>query len=1045
MGEAPAALSFMARAVSAGARRRAPWSASWPGWARSPATSARWSRRCGRPPPAPAIRCGRPGCGCRRGSWTRSSCRISPGRWTPTGRPTSAIPGGRRSARRWCGRRRAAGSGRWRCEAALAPGVTRDNLERTLPAAAGGAVHRGGRLGAAGRGGGGGAGRAGAHHRSGAGARPGGAGGPLVGGRRRQQGGRAGRRWRWPGRRRRPGRPGTPGALGSGDGFAAIANRTILRRLAAIQRPKPARALCETLLQLADLTPTDLDPLREAAAVALEVEAGRAAGGPSRSAGCWIRRRGCCAPGRPPAGKATADEAAAFAALALAELELGAPRSQRLVAGGGAAAGRHPAAAAQGRDPRAARRGRSELAPRQAARPAPGHPGRSARWWTRTRRTNRGADPAGRPVRGGEAAARAAGPAPGGAGPHPGGGAPAGAAAGDGEARRRPGRAQRPSGHAAGQPGGAARAPADHRDAGPACWRRATATASWWTCSATRRPGWRSAATAPRRRACGTGSRRCWSSRWAIATGPSAPTSGWPSWGRGPRRSSRWGGCCWRRATRCDAAGWLARWQDAAQGPVRTRAALELAGAYLQADKRQRAVACLERALADDPKAERGARGGWSICTASGEAWEPLVRVLNDGTAYVAATARPSWPTRARRPTSARTGCGAPGGAGRAGAGGGAGARGQRAALAIRRRAVAAGELGQAREHPGGADPGQRPPPLEGAGGAAPAAGAGWPAPRSKPERGAGAPGAGGGDGHGQRRRAGGAGRGGRAERRAGSGRARLPRPGAAAPARRQGRRRCPPPRRCCACARSRWRAGRSDKAQDLLDSAISRRHRQPEEARRLGRRPARRGRLEVLRTVLDRRLAAADRAGAAGGHPGRAGASWPARRGPGVAGAGVAAVGAGEGARGRGDPPAARRPARWRATVERLGPLRQRWRRWSAGRASGGASDDAALQRGAAVRGGRGRRCDEVQDPAAAAELLGRAAQLGAEGGLAAVEAAYARWCAWRSCGGPTPTAAKALQEPDPPGQAGRARRRRCASRRCSAWPRRRWPPTKP
>ena len=51
------------------------------------------------------------------------------------------------------------------------------------------------------------------------------------------------------------------------------------------------------------------------------------------------------------------------------------------------------------------------------------------------------------------------------------------------------------------------------------------------------------------------------------------------------------------------AAGWLARWQDAAQGPVRTRAALELAGAYLQADKRQRAVACLERALADEPKA----------------------------------------------------------------------------------------------------------------------------------------------------------------------------------------------------------------------------------------------------------------------------------------------------------------------------------------------------------------------------------------------------------------------------------------------------------
>ena len=59
------------------------------------------------------------------------------------------------------------------------------------------------------------------------------------------------------------------GALGSGDGFAA-SEPEILRRLAGIQRHKPGRALVETLLQLADLTQADLDPLREAAAVALE-------------------------------------------------------------------------------------------------------------------------------------------------------------------------------------------------------------------------------------------------------------------------------------------------------------------------------------------------------------------------------------------------------------------------------------------------------------------------------------------------------------------------------------------------------------------------------------------------------------------------------------------------------------------------------------------------------------------------------------------------------------------------------------------------------
>jgi tetratricopeptide (TPR) repeat protein len=81
------------------------------------------------------------------------------------------------------------------------------------------------------------------------------------------------------------------------------------------------------------------------------------------------------------------------------------------------------------------------------------------------------------------------------------------------------------------------------------------------------------------------------------------------------------------------AAAWLERWQEAAQGEVRTRAALELSGAYLAGDKRARAVACLERALAEDPKSNE-VRGKLVELYRKGEAWEPLTRVLNDGTAY---------------------------------------------------------------------------------------------------------------------------------------------------------------------------------------------------------------------------------------------------------------------------------------------------------------------------------------------------------------------------------------------------------------------------
>jgi tetratricopeptide (TPR) repeat protein len=78
------------------------------------------------------------------------------------------------------------------------------------------------------------------------------------------------------------------------------------------------------------------------------------------------------------------------------------------------------------------------------------------------------------------------------------------------------------------------------------------------------------------------------------------------------------------------AAPWLERWQNGAEGATRTQAALELAGAYLRADQRAKAVACLERALADDPAAAEVRRRLIDLHR-SGEAWDALVRVLNDG------------------------------------------------------------------------------------------------------------------------------------------------------------------------------------------------------------------------------------------------------------------------------------------------------------------------------------------------------------------------------------------------------------------------------
>jgi tetratricopeptide (TPR) repeat protein len=78
------------------------------------------------------------------------------------------------------------------------------------------------------------------------------------------------------------------------------------------------------------------------------------------------------------------------------------------------------------------------------------------------------------------------------------------------------------------------------------------------------------------------------------------------------------------------AAVWLERWQASTQGEARTRAALRLSKAYLRADKRQRAVACLERALSDQPDANEVRMQLVELYRAA-EAWEPLVRALNDG------------------------------------------------------------------------------------------------------------------------------------------------------------------------------------------------------------------------------------------------------------------------------------------------------------------------------------------------------------------------------------------------------------------------------
>jgi tetratricopeptide (TPR) repeat protein len=78
------------------------------------------------------------------------------------------------------------------------------------------------------------------------------------------------------------------------------------------------------------------------------------------------------------------------------------------------------------------------------------------------------------------------------------------------------------------------------------------------------------------------------------------------------------------------AAGWLDRRLTMTEGPARVEIAGALATAHLAAGQRHRAIACLERALADEPRAD-ATRERLAALYREAEAWEPLARVLADG------------------------------------------------------------------------------------------------------------------------------------------------------------------------------------------------------------------------------------------------------------------------------------------------------------------------------------------------------------------------------------------------------------------------------
>jgi tetratricopeptide (TPR) repeat protein len=78
------------------------------------------------------------------------------------------------------------------------------------------------------------------------------------------------------------------------------------------------------------------------------------------------------------------------------------------------------------------------------------------------------------------------------------------------------------------------------------------------------------------------------------------------------------------------AASWLDRRLAATEGEARVGVAGALATAYLAANQRHRAVACLERALDEQPRAE-ALRARLCELYREAEAWEPLARVLAEG------------------------------------------------------------------------------------------------------------------------------------------------------------------------------------------------------------------------------------------------------------------------------------------------------------------------------------------------------------------------------------------------------------------------------
>ena len=78
------------------------------------------------------------------------------------------------------------------------------------------------------------------------------------------------------------------------------------------------------------------------------------------------------------------------------------------------------------------------------------------------------------------------------------------------------------------------------------------------------------------------------------------------------------------------AADWLDRRLAMTEGEARSEVAARLAAAYLAAGQRHRAIACLERALDEFPRADR-LRTMLADLYRDAQSWEPLARVLGDG------------------------------------------------------------------------------------------------------------------------------------------------------------------------------------------------------------------------------------------------------------------------------------------------------------------------------------------------------------------------------------------------------------------------------